>query len=83
MHSSSARSLRKAAPANDRFVLALSYFLLCQTDAAVKQLEAVTQLQLGDKLSAQILAGLKSKPGGIDDRPTAPRQVNEHRVVPF
>jgi tetratricopeptide (TPR) repeat protein len=55
----------------DRFVLAYHYFVLGQTDAAVKELEAVTQLQPDDKLSAQMLAALKPKPAGSDDRPSA------------
>jgi tetratricopeptide (TPR) repeat protein len=61
----------KPKSADDRFVLAYHYFVLGQTDAAAKQLEAVTQLQPGDKLSAQMLAALKPKPAGSDDRPTA------------
>jgi hypothetical protein len=55
----------------DRFVLAYQYFVLGQTEAAVKELEAVTQLQPDDKLSAQMLAALKPKPAGSDDRPSA------------
>jgi predicted Zn-dependent protease len=56
---------------DDRFVLAYHYFVLGQTDAAIKQLEAVTQLLPDDKLSAQLLAALKPKPASSDDRPAA------------
>jgi tetratricopeptide (TPR) repeat protein len=55
----------------DRFVLAYHYFVLGQTDAAVKELEVVTRLQPEDKLSAQMLAALKPKPASSDDRPAA------------
>jgi tetratricopeptide (TPR) repeat protein len=61
----------KPKSAEDRFVLAYQYFVLGQTDAAVKELEAVTQLQPDDKLSVQLLAALKPKPAGSDDRPSA------------
>jgi hypothetical protein len=57
--------------AEDRFVLAYHYLALGQTDAAVKELEKVTRLQPGDKLSAQILSALKPKPAS-GDAPPAP-----------
>jgi hypothetical protein len=61
----------KPKSVEDRFVLAYHYFVLGQTDAAVKELEVVTKLQPEDKLSAQMLAALKPKPASSDDRPPA------------
>jgi hypothetical protein len=61
----------KPKSVEDRFVLAYHYFVLGQNDAAAKELEVVTQLQPGDKLSAQMLAALKPKPPASDDRPPA------------
>jgi tetratricopeptide (TPR) repeat protein len=55
--------------AEDRLVLAYHYLALGQNDAAAKELEKVTELQPGDKLSGQILAALKPKPASGDDRP--------------
>jgi tetratricopeptide (TPR) repeat protein len=61
----------KPKSVEDRFVLAYHYFVLGQNDAAIKELESVTRLQPEDKLSAQLLAALKPKPSGTDDRPPA------------
>jgi hypothetical protein len=61
----------KPKSVEDRFVLAYHYFVIGQTDAAVKELEVVTKLQPEDKLSAQMLAALKPKPASSDDRPPA------------
>lgn len=58
--------------ADARFVLAYHYLTCGHTEAAVKQLEAVVQLNPKDQLSAQLLASLTAPAQGAAAAPKAP-----------
>jgi tetratricopeptide (TPR) repeat protein len=68
------RALEHAAKANpsladERFVLAYHYLVMGYNDDAAKKLDQVHALLPDDKLTAQLLAALRSHPDGKENKP--------------